>query len=63
VGDTGRAKWARAATSSDGWHGKLRISGRENFSMAPTSIDSHSLSPFPDRRELPGCEDLRERQG
>jgi hypothetical protein len=50
-GDTGRANWARAATSNEGWHGKLRTSGLENSSMESTSIDSHSLSPFPDRQD------------
>ena len=54
-GDTGRASWARAATSSDGWHGKARISGRENSSMASTSIDNQRLRRFPTRQDFPNA--------
>jgi hypothetical protein len=53
----------RTATSKDEWHGKLRISGRENSSMASTSIDSHRLSPFPDRQDLPDRKDFPECHG
>jgi hypothetical protein len=30
--------------------------------MASTSIDSHALSPFPDRQDFPEWEDLPDRE-